>query len=134
MVALAFYKAPGEFYDKVIRFWTGSPYSHVEIVLDQRWFSASPREGHVRFKSIVPKDGHWDFVETNKKIVSPMRDFVGLKYDWTGVFMAQGLGKIGIARSVHERQKFFCSEVCAAVLGHPFPHTLSPGNLYEWIS
>ena len=51
-----FYKARGTALDRLIRWWTDSPYSHVELVLakqeDGRLLCASahPQDGGIRFK------------------------------------------------------------------------------------
>ena len=50
---LAFYKGKGNWVDLIIRVFTNSPYSHVEIVLNKDWYSSSPRDGGVRVKQIV---------------------------------------------------------------------------------
>jgi hypothetical protein len=39
-VKLAFYKAKGNWIDLLIRVFTNSPYSHVEIVLNKDWYSS----------------------------------------------------------------------------------------------
>lgn len=50
LVQLAFYKAKGDWVDKVIRWWTSSKYSHCEVVIGDEWFSSSPRDGGVNAK------------------------------------------------------------------------------------
>ena len=49
---LAFYKAKGDWVDLLIRVFTNSKYSHVEIVHIKDWYSSSPRDGGVRVKQI----------------------------------------------------------------------------------
>ena len=52
---VAFYKGEGNFFDKLIRWWTKSSYSHCELIFsDGIFFSADPRDGGVRYKNIVP--------------------------------------------------------------------------------
>lgn len=47
-VRLAFYKGEGDWVDKVVRWWTKSQYSHVEVIVGDTWYSSSPRDGGVR--------------------------------------------------------------------------------------
>jgi len=49
VIRLTLYKAPGDTYDRFIRLWTRSPYSHCELVLpDGRFVTSSPQDGGVR--------------------------------------------------------------------------------------
>ena len=48
-VRLAFYKGEGDWVDKLVRWWTKSQYSHVEVV-GNMWVSSSPRDGGVNAK------------------------------------------------------------------------------------
>lgn len=137
MVKLAFYKAKGTWLDCLVRRWTRSQYSHVEIVFsDGIWFSASPRENEVRFKWIVPKPGHWDFVDiclfpTEEEL---LREYCeeqdGKRYDWIGIFLSQI-----IPLGVHNSRWWFCSEVVSAALqfigrlAKMSPQCVSPGTL-----
>jgi len=65
MLRFAFYKAPGDLTDRVIRLASRSQYSHVEFVTaGGLCISASKRDGgKVREKQITFRPGHWDFVE-----------------------------------------------------------------------
>lgn len=62
---LAFYKGKGNWVDLLIRVFTHSKYSHVEIVHNKDWYSSSPRDGGVRVKQIVDDGNGWDFVEVD---------------------------------------------------------------------
>ena len=44
-IRLAFYKGKGDWVDKLVRWWTKSQYSHVEVVVGNTWISSSPRDG-----------------------------------------------------------------------------------------
>lgn len=139
MVRLAFYKAPGNFFDKLIRVLTRSPYSHVELVFGaDLFFSASSRDGEVRFRYINPEMAKWDFVrldltqwqEDNLKELC--RDVVGKSYDWLGVL------RFVLPLLRQSWDKWFCSEVCLDRLQHvglftpgPLAHRVSPGALYK---
>ena len=44
---VACYKGEGDWADKLIRFWTGGIYSHVEIVIGDLWYTSSWYDGGV---------------------------------------------------------------------------------------
>lgn len=61
---LAFYKGKGTFFDKLVRFIKRSKYSHVELIVNNEWYSCSNREGCVRKKIVETTDkDNWDFVD-----------------------------------------------------------------------
>lgn len=123
----------------LIRWWTKSPYSHCEVIIDGLMFSAHPREGGTRFAAIPnmsPDD--WDilYVPTGPTEDRMLLDFchaeLGCKYDWFGIIFSQ------IIRLQREhKSKWFCSEVCAAVIQrlglmrNAKPCTFSPGKLHK---
>jgi hypothetical protein len=128
-VRLAFYKAPGTLNDKLIRWGSGHPYSHVELIgPDGRGWSASAREGNVRKKEINFDSGNWDIVDMPWKngdvVAQRMEEFMGQKYDYWGLFLTH---VIRVNRSVPDR--WICSEVVARCLGLPDAHEFSPGSL-----
>ena len=116
-IQLAFYKGKGDWMDKVIRWWTRSPYSHCEIVIDGIWYSSSPRTGKVRAATIYPKENHWDFIELlctaeQKQImVRALESQLGKPYDYLGIFLSQV-----IPLSIQDPTKWFCSEICSCAL------------------
>ena len=70
MALIAFYRAPGDWRDAVIRRATGSIYSHAEFLNSAPTMgaalciSASKRDGSkVRSKVIDFKPHHWDFID-----------------------------------------------------------------------
>jgi hypothetical protein len=68
MLQLALYKGPAtdtwhQLAHRVICWVTGSPYSHVELVINGVCCSASPRDGGVRFKRIDLASGKWDVID-----------------------------------------------------------------------
>lgn len=115
---LAFYKDKGNFYDKLIRWYTDSPYSHCELVFsDGSFFSSSPRDGGVRFKVINPCPAQWDFIDLPltleqesmcRKIAAL---YEGKKYDWLGIYLSQI-----IKLNLQDRKRWFCSEIIIRVL------------------
>lgn len=139
---VAFYKAKyGDVLDKAISWWTKSPYSHTEIYFEKtgECISSSWREGEedpygVRIKVIddLFTSGHWDFIDVPDANEDEIYDKakIDLKkgYDFAGIFLSQ-MFNIG----VHGEDKYFCSELCAKLLGLQDPHNYSPGGLYNYM-
>jgi len=127
---LAFYKGKGTWVDKLIRWWTSSPYSHVELVVGDQWYSTSPRDNGVRSKVIVPKEENWDYleVEVDTDWLTKVFDKTkGQKYDWWNIFFTQ-IVPLEIERS----DKWICSEWCGYVLTRQ-KCKLNPEQLYDAI-
>lgn len=129
MIRVAFYKARGNLFDRLIRLWTGSPYSHCELVLDGRWLTSSPRDGGVREAQIDPDPDTWDFLDLPQadaeRIEALFQAERGAGYDWLGIACCQVL-PLGL----ESRRRWFCSEFCAAALGLAHPARWSPGGLF----
>ena len=126
---LAFYKGKGDLTDKLIRWWTDSKYSHVELIVDGMWLSSSPRDGKLRSKHIVPNLDNWDFVEVDvmsARVHNVFNKYRGTRYDYLGIFLSQI-----IPLDIDDKNKMFCSEFCATALGYDKPNQYSPGSLYE---
>ena len=131
MVKLAFYKGSGDWVDWIVRKWTKSIYSHVEVVVGDTWFSSSPRDGGVRMKKIEYKSEDWDIIEYKGVVAADVFDWYrktkGCKYDFVGILLSQWL-PLGL----QSQDKFYCSEWCTSLL---FPKTnISPGELYKLVS
>jgi len=136
MLKFAFYKAPGDLTDRVIRLASRSQYSHVEFVTaDGLCISASKRDGgKVREKQIIFRPGHWDIVE------------VSGDYDKAATFAAWMaaqavpycmLGAITSVTPFHlsRRGRVFCSELMGLICnagGHDIaePWRLTPGEFH----
>ncbi|ERI52170.1 hypothetical protein N878_01175 [Pseudomonas sp. EGD-AK9] len=117
LIYLALYKGKGRLFNRLIRLWTRSRYSHCEIVMpDGRWLSASAMDGGVRAKYIELNLAHWDLIPlpwaNTNRIAHLFRQHAGKGYDWAGIFFSQLL-----ASGLHSRRRMFCSEFCAAALG-----------------
>lgn len=129
---LAFYKAtrPGlaGFMNRLIRWWTNSPYSHVELVFsDGVCGSSSFEDGGVRLKHIEMSPEKWDFVDIGGDEQAARNWFLihyGQPYDVLGLF-----GFIW-RRGTHSRGKWSCSEAVAASLHIIDAEQLSPHLLY----
>jgi len=131
MIQIAFYKGEGTYIDRLIRWGTNTPYSHVELIgPDGKGWSASPREGIVRKKEIDWESGHWDIITVDWKdleIVSQdVEAHMGKRYDYRSIISNHVFSLI---RSNPDR--WFCSELIACALGFYQPETFSPGSLYN---
>lgn len=143
MAYLAFYKGKGTWVDRLIRWSTRSAYSHVEIVhdMEEKWqhftfgyqcYSSSARDGGVRSKLIKLNPDHWDLVEVTWRDDFDLDLFIendSAKYDYSGIVFSHifSLGR-------HNKNKWFCSEICAAALGLPKPQNYSPGRLKDHVT
>jgi len=133
----AFYKGthPGMagVYNRLVRWWTRSPYSHVELVFsDGQAGSSSAMDGGVRLKAIDFDPAKWDFVELPAHLEPAARkwfeDHRGAAYDyWGNVHFV--LSPIGDAL-----RNWFCSKADAAALGIPHPERFDPGTLHAALS
>jgi hypothetical protein len=112
----------------VVCVFTRSRYSHVELVIEGVCWSSSFRDGGVRAKRIDLQSGHWDVLPIagdKQAALAWFRAHEGQGYDWAGVarfafrWLPQG-----------ERQ-WFCSEACAAALGHTQPEAYAPSDLHQ---
>jgi len=134
---VAFYKGahaglPG-IYNRLVRWWTRSPYSHAELVFSTGYAaSSSQMDGGVRFKVIDFDPALWDFVDVPASLTVPawlwFEAHEGAAYDLLGnlhfVFSAVG----------DDKRKWFCSEAVAAALGMPNPERFDPGTLHAALS
>jgi hypothetical protein len=128
----AFYKGthsglPGV-YNRLVRCWTKSAYSHVELVFSTgHAASSSYMDGGVRLKVIDFDPAKWDFVELPAHLEKGAREWFeahrGQKYDL--------LGNLHFVLSpvADDKRKWFCSESVAAALGLPDPWRYDPGTL-----
>jgi hypothetical protein len=146
-IRIAFFKGDRhEWHHRFIRWWTKSPYSHAEIVLDgETWVSISPflfTRVAARVRTHVPED-EWDYLSfrITPEEMNALKDFIsettGDGYDWTGMLLSQVLPFI-----VKGKGKWYCSSWIAHALSHAgivkwkrlgiyeFPD-LHPGKLYE---
>lgn len=128
----AFYKGirPGVagIYNRLVRWWTRSPYSHVELVMSSgRAWSASFEDGGVRSKLIDIDPAKWDVIELPDHLEPAAAAWFaarrGAKYDILGNL------QFVLAAIPHSRKRWFCSEAVAAALGIPEPWRYDPGTL-----
>lgn len=137
---VAFFKNGKGIFDRLVRWWTKSPYSHCELFFpdDGTLIGSVPRIGvrEQRVASLDPES--WDLLDipldpTDEAIVRTWcRGELGSKYDWFSIFFSQVLH---IPRS--HPDKWYCSEFCAAALQQVSelmgvkPCTLDPGELHD---
>lgn len=130
----AFYKAtrPGlaGLYNRIVRWWTSGPYSHVELIFsDGIAASASFLDGGVRFKQIEFDTDHWDFIDIPDNLEPAARQWFeaneGNPYDL--------LGNFGFLwRPIRGRDgAYFCSEALMAALGLHEPWRYDPCAAYD---
>jgi len=138
----------GNFFDKAIRWWTSSAkdklngkwrdsFSHVELLFsDEMMFSASQYKNATRFEIHSLTSKAWVRVDVDvsfweEEIIREWCESIaGKKYDYFGV--------VGFVFGLrHQREKWFCSEVCTAALQRVGmcdfiePHHVSPNKLYR---
>jgi hypothetical protein len=133
---LAFYKGAGTIVDKIVDIWTGGPYSHVELVIDNICHSSSGRDHGVRSKVIDFKPDNWDIYELNDELqidiafaVEWFRLHDGQKYNYLGLF-----GFVVPWRTEeHDLTRWFCSQAVAKALKIERSWTLSPNTLFDYM-
>ena len=151
IIKIAFFKGDiHKLLHRFVRWWTKSPYSHVEIVLDDglTWVSVSPflcTRVAARICTTVAEDD-WDYLTfsiTSEELFA-LKDFIsettGNSYDWAGMLLSQVTPFI-----VKGKGRWFCSSWVAHALSHAtivrwrklgiyeFPD-LHPGKLYNILS
>ena len=120
-VKVAFYKAKGNWQNRIVRWWTKSPYSHAELVMPDNytWISISPLLSATvskRIKTDFDLD-NWDFVslELDDAQHEVIQDFYeetkGCRYDWVGMILSQLL-----SFNIKQKNKWYCSEWIAYAL------------------
>lgn len=144
MLTFAFYKAPGRFADRAIRFASGSRYSHVEFLLSEptpvhrytACVSASKRDGNkVRTKPMQMHKGHWDILTIRGNHAAARKYALGkcnppVPYNMLGAVLSVTPCRAQVGSGL------FCSEFMALICDAggvviPDPHTLHPGELFE---
>ena len=136
MIQLAFYKAKGNYKDKLIRIWTNGQYSHVEIIIDGYMYSSSPRDGGVRKKKHTYNTDKWEYINIKFIKKNNIIEFFKMtkkdKYDWFGI--------LGFIIPIKDRtHDWFCSEWVSNALKiseckklwTKEPSKISPNKLYN---
>lgn len=130
LIHVAFFKGDKrKFHHRFVRWWTKSPYSHAEIVLDDghTWISVSPfvfTQVSARIRTQVDEND-WDYLEflVTVEELRALKDFIsettGNGYDWIGMILSQILPFI-----VRGKEKWYCSSWIA--------HALSWAGIVRW--
>lgn len=147
-IKVAFYKGEGLRRDKFVRWWTGSPYSHVELIMPSGAMAGirPPDDPIIRKRNSSEMIGEeWDLVSipVNISQLNLIRDFIdntaGHGYDWVGMIASHLMPfKVSIPN------KWYCSEWVAYALAvskvipkrQSFLYKsarISPGRLYRII-
>lgn len=93
-ITVAFYKGDGLRRDRLVRWWTGSPYSHVELIMPDGIMAGirPPEDPYIRRRSLAGiRESDWDFIEISvtEKQLKALRQFIdstkGQGYDWLGM-------------------------------------------------
>lgn len=125
---IALYKGSGTLFDKIIRIVTRSKYSHCELVMDGICYSSSIRDGGVRMKAILLEEDKWDVLDIDgnrAKAVTWYLSNVNKKYDWLGAITSV------LPITLNFKNKFFCSEALAYMLGLPTPQKQTPESIFK---
>lgn len=120
-IRIAFYKGYGNILNRIVRWWTASEYSHVELVLpdEKTWVGISPflkSKVSSRTKTLEEVD-EWDLVEIELTqdqldIIMEFYEYTeGQGYDWIGMLLSQFL-----PCRIKHRKRWYCSEWIAYAL------------------
>jgi len=120
-IQIAFYKGEGSFVNRIVRWWTSSPYSHAELVLPDAvtWLGISPflkSKVASREKLLVDytewKIVNLDVTQEQLDIIMEFYEFTkGQGYDWIGMLLSQFL-----PCKIKHKKRWYCSEWIAYAL------------------
>lgn len=115
-------------FDWAVRRVTGSPFSHVELVINGESWSSSLRDGGVRCKRIQFDPAHWVVID-----IPGDQDYA---HRWFLCHVGKPYDLLGLVRFVvpfpRSARSWFCSEAVAAALKHKAPEKYSPGDLHKF--
>ena len=115
---------------KLIQWWTGSIYSHCELVVGGLCYSSSIMDKGVRAKVIELEPDKWDVIDLPWADAVAVVDYFKATdsntYGWLSLIGSQLFN-----RNRTDKTSQFCSEWCAAALGLPNPSTYSPETLAD---
>ena len=139
-IRVAFYKGPRNWRTGIVSWWTGSIYTHVELVLPSGDCIGITPEGTAGIRLLrnppLPET-EWDFIDLQvtreqlTKIVGFFTHTHGQKYDWTGMIVSH-LTPFYVK---HDR-KWYCSQwiACALTISDVFSfmyNKINPGKLHD---
>jgi len=129
VIKVAFYKGGGDLFNKIVRWWTKSPYSHVELILPDgvTWIRIGPFASSklcaITKEKWDPKN--WDFITltVTEQQLSTIKEFFertkGCKYDWWGMILSHLM-----PFKIKQRGRWYCSEWIA--------HALRVSRVIDW--
>jgi hypothetical protein len=139
---VAFYRGPNNWRTWIVQRWTGSIYTHAELVLPsgESLGICPDTTGRISMYERDYEEDCWDFInlavdrEQLLKIVNFFIQTHGDKYDWTGMILSH-LTPFYIK---HDR-KWYCSQwiACALTSSDVFSfmyNKINPGKLYDILS
>ena len=128
-VQLVMYKAKGDWLNGLIRWWTGSQYSHCELLVRGTCYSSTIRDGGVRGKTMALPSDKWDLIDLPWADADAVLDWFIRhecdRYGYIDLITSQLLGMHRDGRGE------FCSEACAKALGLRGATRLSPQGLLD---
>jgi hypothetical protein len=120
-IKVAFYRGEGDIVNKLVRWWTKSPYSHSELIMPDgvTWIGISPFKNSKLLSrpNLHYKKEEWDFIEleVNEQQVAVIEEFYCVtqdcEYDWIGMILSQFL-----PFHIKRKNKWYCSEWIAYAL------------------
>lgn len=127
-VQLAARKHDTRWTSRVICWWTGSIYSHCELVVDGMCYSSSAMDKGVRCKQIELDPEKWDIIDLPWADPQYVKDYFartdGDTYGWLSLYTSQLFN-----RNIPIPGTQMCSEWCANALRLPNAVVHSPGPL-----
>ena len=134
-VQLALRKNDTRIGSRFICLWSGSVYSHCELVVDGLCYSSSIMDKGVRSKAVgtgqhdIDLDpAKWDVIDIPQASPDRIRAYFEMTdantYGWFSMIGSQLFN-----RGRTDEKSQFCSEWCANALGLPNPSIYSPGAL-----
>lgn len=115
---------------RFIQYWSGSIYSHSELVVEGVCYSSSIMDKGVRAKVIDLDPDKWDVIELPWADAGAVLEYFaktdGFSYGWFSMIASQLFN-----RNQTDKTSQFCSEWCASALGMPNPSTYSPKTLVD---
>lgn len=133
----AFYKGRTRLFNRLVSWWLDGKYSHCEIVIGTNQHgistcaSSSFLDGGVRVKLMALNPDHWDVINVGGSAETAIAWLAAHEeqgYDYLGVagFIARALGQ--------DKQRWFCSEAVAEMLGMPDSWRFDPCSLWAALS
>ena len=129
-VKIAFRKNDKGLLSRFIQWWTDSPYSHCEIVVDRWCYSSSAMDKGVRRKKIDLDSDSWDVLELTWVDGNSVKNYFYKTSDNSyGYLLLITSQFLNLGKDSEESQ--FCSMWCANALGIPNASQEGPKTLHE---